>query len=129
MSDSEQAWLSSGCELELRESVITDIERAVDGWDIKSERNINYRSFEPIFRLIDQYENPICQRWSCWALANLTTVYRKIKAFKMINKMLYLNVIYNLFFFLLTSRYLLSTVCKRERPLCSRSHHEHTWRQ
>lgn len=78
MSDGEQAWVTSGCQLDLRFLVINDIERAVDGWDIKSERNINYRSFEPIFRLIDQCENPICQRWSCWALANLTTVYPDI---------------------------------------------------
>ena len=42
---------------------------------MRAERNINYRSFEPIFRLAAERENPICQRWSCWALANLTTVY------------------------------------------------------
>jgi len=50
-------------------------------WDLKSERNITYRSFEPIFRLVEQYDNPICQRWACWALANLTTVYRNFKYF------------------------------------------------
>ena len=78
MSDGEDAWLLNANQTHSRAAVIADIERAVDKWDLKSERNINYRSFEPIFRLVDEYTNPICQRWSCWALANLTTVYRKL---------------------------------------------------
>ena len=77
MSDGAQAWLASGCARDLRLAVIDDIALAVDAWHVRSERNINYRSFEPIFRLVGQYENPICPRWACWALANLTTVYRK----------------------------------------------------
>jgi len=80
LSDGEEAWMAHECLISLREAVIKDIEAAVDNWDLHSERNINYRSFEPIFRLINQYENPICQLWSCWALANLTTVYRKFYA-------------------------------------------------
>jgi len=80
LSDGEEAWMAHECQISLREAVIKDIEAAVDNWDLHSERNINYRSFEPIFRLINQYENPICQLWSCWALANLTTVYRKFSA-------------------------------------------------
>ena len=62
-------------------TLVNAVETAIDKWDLKSERNINYRSFEPIFRLAEQYENPICQRWACWALANLTTVYRKFLFF------------------------------------------------
>ena len=77
MSDGEGAWNLAECSLHERASVITDIETAIDKWNLESERNINYRSFEPIFRLVNEYENPICQRWACWALANLTTVYRK----------------------------------------------------
>ena len=83
MSDGELEWNrrhESLSEHE-RKSVIEDVETAIDKWDLKSERNINYRSFEPIFRLAEQYENPICQRWACWALANLTTVYRKFLFF------------------------------------------------
>lgn len=78
LSDGQEIWLSNDCTDHDRQNVIEDIETAIDKWDLKSERNINYRSFEPIFRLVNQYDNPICQRWSCWALANLTTVYRKL---------------------------------------------------
>lgn len=81
MSDGVAAWMAADCADHARQTVIEDIETAIDKWDLKSERNINYRSFEPIFRLINQYDNPICQRWSCWALANLTTVYRKRNIF------------------------------------------------
>ena len=77
MSDGQVEWLKSDCVDHDRQSVIEDIEMAIDKWDLKSERNINYRSFEPIFRLVADIENPICQRWSCWALANLTTAYRQ----------------------------------------------------
>lgn len=77
MSDGPAAWQMNEDQTHDRDLVIRDIEVSVDKWNLKSERNINYRSFEPIFRLIENYENPICQRWSCWALANLTTVYRK----------------------------------------------------
>lgn len=76
LSDGLDAWLASECHDHDRQLVIEDIENAIDKWDLQSERNINYRSFEPIFRLVNQYESPICQRWACWALANLTTVYR-----------------------------------------------------
>lgn len=75
MSDGVDIWT---CDAHERDAVIKDLEKAIDIWDIKSERNINYRSFEPIFRLVNEYTNPICQRWSCWALANLTTVYRTL---------------------------------------------------
>ena len=50
---------------------------AIERWDISSERNINYRSFLPLLRLVDIYHTPQCQHWAVWALANLTTVYRK----------------------------------------------------
>lgn len=50
---------------------------AIERWDISSERNINYRSFLPLLRLLDIYHTPQCQHWAVWALANLTTVYRK----------------------------------------------------
>jgi hypothetical protein len=90
LSDGIEIWLENDCNDHDRENVIEDIETAIDKWDLKSERNINYRSFEPIFRLVNQYDNPICQRWSCWALANLTTVYRniKLKFFNLLDKLL-----------------------------------------
>jgi hypothetical protein len=85
MSDGDYVWsLYTDCSAQNpRSNVIEDIETAIDEWDLKSERNINYRSFEPIFKLVNQYHNPICQRWACWALANLTTVYRKLFLLKM----------------------------------------------
>ena len=77
ISDGLDAWLVSNCcQNHKRDLVIKEIETTIAKWDLKSERNITYRSFEPIFRLVEQYDNPICQRWACWALANLTTVYR-----------------------------------------------------
>ena len=48
--------------------------RAVGRWDINSKRNINYRSFEPIIRLLSVSTTPECQLWATWALANLTQV-------------------------------------------------------
>lgn len=89
MSDGAEAWTRNltGDEttpvlLTERDSVILDIETAIDKWDLNSDRNINYRSFQPIFRLVEQFENPICQRWASWALANLTTVYRTSYSFR-----------------------------------------------
>lgn len=57
-----------------REKVLTSMVEAIRRWDIKSERNINYRSFEPILGLVRCYETPQCQHWAVWALANLTQV-------------------------------------------------------
>lgn len=74
LSDADCDWSEIG--LCSKEEIVKDLENAIDDWQIKSERSINYRSFEPIFRLVNNYETPICQRWSCWALANLTSVYR-----------------------------------------------------
>ena len=48
--------------------------RAINRWDLKSGRNINYRSFSPIIRLAGVSHTPECQLWAVWALANLTTV-------------------------------------------------------
>lgn len=53
--------------------------RAIERWNLNTERNINYRSFEPILGLVRCYETPECQHWAVWALANLT----KVKCFKL----------------------------------------------
>lgn len=60
-----------------RECVLHKMMQAIDRWDLTSQRNINYRSFEPILYLVRIYETPECQRWAVWALANLTKVYCK----------------------------------------------------
>ncbi|CAL7944872.1 unnamed protein product [Xylocopa violacea] len=58
-----------------RNAVLELMVEAIERWDISSERNINYRSFLPLLRLVDIYHTPQCQHWAVWALANLTTVY------------------------------------------------------
>uniref|UniRef100_A0A4W4FTL9 Protein zer-1 homolog n=1 Tax=Electrophorus electricus TaxID=8005 RepID=A0A4W4FTL9_ELEEL len=48
---------------------------AIQSWDVSSRRNINYRSFEPILRLLPQSISPVSQHWATWALYNLVSVY------------------------------------------------------
>ena len=57
-----------------RDHVLLRMARAVNRWDLRSNRNINYRSFAPIIRLAGVSHTPECQLWAVWALANLTTV-------------------------------------------------------
>lgn len=58
-----------------REDVLRRMVSAIERWDLTTERNINYRSFEPIMYLVQVYHTPECQHWAVWALANLTRVY------------------------------------------------------
>lgn len=58
-----------------RDVVLSRLLTAVERWDLNSQRNINYRSFEPILGLARVYDTPACQQWAVWALANLTKVY------------------------------------------------------
>ncbi|XP_074038532.1 protein zer-1 homolog isoform X2 [Leptinotarsa decemlineata] len=58
-----------------RAYVLKKMVSAIDRWNINSQRNINYRSFEPILYLVQVYHTPECQQWAVWALANLTRVY------------------------------------------------------
>ncbi|KAK6195403.1 hypothetical protein SNE40_000841 [Patella caerulea] len=58
-----------------REDVLSRLTRAIKRWDITSKRNINYRSFEPILRLLVHFDTPEVQLWAVWALCNLTKVY------------------------------------------------------
>lgn len=80
MSDGERAWSDnlgeSACHE--RNSVILEIETAIDGWNINSDLLMHFQSFTTMFRLVGQFENPICQRWACWTLANLTTIERNM---------------------------------------------------
>lgn len=77
-SDGPEVWT---IEDPSRESVMSRMVSAIERWDIASQRNINYRSFEPILHLVKIYETPQCQHWAVWALANLTKVYRKYSRF------------------------------------------------
>lgn len=58
-----------------REDVLNRMVNAIEHWNINTNRNINYRSFEPILRLIQVDHTPETQHWAVWALANLTKVY------------------------------------------------------
>lgn len=58
-----------------RKEVLDRMSWAVERWDVNTKRNINYRSFEPIFRLLKVKHTPEAQYWAAWALANLTKVY------------------------------------------------------
>lgn len=71
-ADGPEAWT---VEQPSREEVLWKMVTAIDKWDLRSDRNINYRSFEPILHLARTFETPECQQWAVWALANLTGVY------------------------------------------------------
>ncbi|KAL4717706.1 hypothetical protein ACJJTC_000855 [Scirpophaga incertulas] len=71
-SDGPDAWT---VEDPSRHAVLARVASAVKRWDLRAERNINYRSFEPILSLLHAHHTPQCQHWAVWALANLTTVY------------------------------------------------------
>lgn len=73
-SDGPEAWT---VDEPARDAVLQRIAAAVERWDRTAERNINYRSFEPILSLLHAHHTPQCQHWAVWALANLTTVYRE----------------------------------------------------
>lgn len=77
-SDGVEAWT---IESPTRHEVLTRMVLAIERWSLSTERNINYRSFEPILGLVRCYETPECQHWAIWALANLTKVRRFIFIF------------------------------------------------
>ncbi|KAL4218659.1 Protein zer-1 [Mactra antiquata] len=57
------------------DEVIQRIKQAIKRWPLDSKRNINYRSFGPIFLLVKCYQSLASQYWAIWALCNLTQVY------------------------------------------------------
>merc|ERR1711997_156870 len=68
-SDGAEVWkIAEPSRTEVLERMVV----ALDRWDINTKRNINYRSFEPILRLVKVVHTPQCQHWAAWALANLT---------------------------------------------------------
>ncbi|MCL4119557.1 UNVERIFIED_CONTAM: hypothetical protein GTU68_028694 [Idotea baltica] len=73
-SDGPEAWT---IQYPSREYVLDKMVAAIERWDLNSKRNINYRSFEPILRLLQVQHTPECQHWAVWALANLTGVHPK----------------------------------------------------
>ncbi|XP_072015801.1 protein zer-1 homolog [Amphiura filiformis] len=71
LSDGPEAWT---IDRPTRGEVLLAIIKAIDSWTMDTKRNINYRSFEPILRLLPVYHTPEVQYWAVWALANLCTV-------------------------------------------------------
>uniref|UniRef100_A0AAY4CSW0 Protein zer-1 homolog n=1 Tax=Denticeps clupeoides TaxID=299321 RepID=A0AAY4CSW0_9TELE len=74
-----------------RDDVMEKMWDAIQSWDVSSRRNINYRSFEPILRLLPQSIAPVSQHWATWALFNLVSVYREcLNYFKLPGHLLFL---------------------------------------
>ncbi|XP_015229037.1 PREDICTED: protein zer-1 homolog [Cyprinodon variegatus] len=72
MFDGPEVW---AMEEPKRDAVMDRMWKAIQSWDVSSRRNINYRSFEPILRLLPQGIAPVSQHWATWALFNLVSVY------------------------------------------------------
>lgn len=70
-SDGPEIWTISS---PTREDVLASLVKNIERWDLGIDRNINYRSMEPIFRLVRCFHQSECQHWAVWALANLTKV-------------------------------------------------------
>uniref|UniRef100_A0A1E1XI19 Protein zer-1 homolog n=1 Tax=Amblyomma aureolatum TaxID=187763 RepID=A0A1E1XI19_9ACAR len=75
LSDGAASWDRAAIQAVSREHVLVRMRRAIDRWALVTKRNINYRSFEPILRLLQCEHTPEAQHWAVWALANLTQVY------------------------------------------------------
>jgi len=71
VSDGPEAWT---IEEPTRDEVVNKMVKAIESWQLRGRRSINYRSFEPILRLIRVSHTPQCRHWAIWALANLTSV-------------------------------------------------------
>ncbi|XP_046330242.1 protein zer-1 homolog isoform X1 [Haliotis rufescens] len=67
-SDQEETWL---VRQPSRQEVLQRMVGAINRWDIRARRNINYRSFQPILRLLTIFATPEVQHWAVWALCNL----------------------------------------------------------
>jgi len=68
VSDGPEAWTINE---PTRKDILQRIARTIDGWKLTTKRQINYRSLEPILRLVQANDTPECQYWAVWALCNL----------------------------------------------------------
>lgn len=75
LSDGPESWEKASIQAVSRDEVLMRMRRAIDRWALITKRNINYRSFEPILRLLSCEHTPEALHWAVWALANLTQVY------------------------------------------------------
>lgn len=76
LSDGEAFWLACGRTLELRRTLLDALATVVLGWNMATERWINYRSLTPIVRLLHPDLEGEVHMWATWAVASLCTVTR-----------------------------------------------------
>ncbi|XP_022789146.1 protein zer-1 homolog isoform X2 [Stylophora pistillata] len=57
-----------------RTQALQRLAETVDKWDIETARQMSYRSFAPILKLISGCDTPEIHYWATWALANLCNV-------------------------------------------------------
>ncbi|CAF0726959.1 unnamed protein product [Didymodactylos carnosus] len=69
LNDGPEVWTISTDRNELS----NDMFEMIKDWDIHLDRTINYRSFGPILRLLNENNASGSLMWASWALANLTT--------------------------------------------------------
>ncbi|GBN48515.1 Protein zer-1 [Araneus ventricosus] len=74
-SDGPEPWITNNITAVKRDEVLKQMVEAIEKWNLDTKRNINYRSFKPILRLLTVEHTPEAQHWAVWALANLTKVY------------------------------------------------------
>lgn len=75
ISDGEEFWYQKLPNDRVQRSIIlARMRKVIDSWPINSKRNINYRSFSPIVKLIEPGVAPEAQYWAVFALTNLTRV-------------------------------------------------------
>lgn len=74
ISDGPEFWNRNLSPLLPRQDFLDAMKLAIDKWPINSRRNINYRSFEPIVRLLEVDVAAEAQYWAVFALTNLTRI-------------------------------------------------------
>lgn len=74
VSEGELFWEMHMYEKFPREEILISMQSVISEWPINSRRNINYRSFDPIVKLLDTDITPEAQYWAVFALTNLTRI-------------------------------------------------------
>jgi len=57
-----------------RDQALDRLVKTINTWDISTSRQMSYRSFAPILKLISGCDTPAIHHWATWALANLCNV-------------------------------------------------------
>ena len=79
LSDGLEAWTINSS---IDQSIVNkEMYDAVQTWDLRKQRTINYRSLAPLLRLLNENYPSGCIMWAVWAMTNLTTVLRMLFSF------------------------------------------------